>query len=76
MTMAPISKQARVPVKAATRRRCLQTAREGLGMPMVSRLGQAALGTKQGRSAVVYNTGNLLNIAFNFTCIHFLSIAI
>jgi len=74
--MAPTSKQGPVQVKAATRRRCLQTAREGLGMPTLSRLGQAALGTKQGRSAVVYNTGNSLNIAFDLTCIHFLSIAI
>ena len=44
-------------------------------MPMVVRLEEAALGTKQGRSAVVYKSGNSLNIAFCFTCIHFFSIA-
>ena len=42
---------------------------------MVVRLEEAALGTKQGRSAVVYKSGNSLNIAFCFTCIHFFSIA-
>lgn len=72
---APTSQQVQVSVKAATCRRCLQMAREGLGMPMVTRLEEAALGTKQGRSAVVYKTSNPLNIALYFTRIHFPSTA-
>jgi hypothetical protein len=37
-------------------------------VPIVTCLGYVA--ARQGRSAVVYSTGNSLSIAIDFTCVH------